>query len=311
MSKSRNWVFTINNPDTDVCVVGEGPLDSLLREQSNVRYAVYQLERGNDSNVVHAQGYLVLSSPRGHRWVCDTLGGRAHVEPRRGTHAEAKAYCTKADTRQEGPWEIGIEPAPEQGKRTDLETIKRKLDEGKSELTVAEEHFGSWCRYNKAFERYRQLKAPKRTFVPQVVLYIGPPGVGKSMSVRQNSPDAYWKQPGTAWYDLYDGVSDIVLDDFSGQMPMIDLLRLLDAYPLLLQVKGGQVNCGAKRIWITSNIEPKDWYKSEVWRKHPFEALRRRISQVYLWSDYSQTFLLTGKESLGTPVMGETQPGIE
>ena len=38
------------------------------------------------------------------------------------------------------------------------------------------------------------------------------------------------------------------------------LLRWLDRYPVLVEVKGGSRPLCAERIWITSNVDPRKWY---------------------------------------------------
>ena len=44
-------------------------------------------------------------------------------------------------------------------------------------------------------------------------------------------------------------------------MPLVDLQRLLDWYPLWVEVKGGSVPMLAKVYVITANTDPEDWYR--------------------------------------------------
>jgi len=38
------------------------------------------------------------------------------------------------------------------------------------------------------------------------------------------------------------------------------MLRWLDRYPVLVEVKGSSTSLVATKVWITSNIHPRDWY---------------------------------------------------
>jgi len=38
------------------------------------------------------------------------------------------------------------------------------------------------------------------------------------------------------------------------------MLRWLDRYPVLVEIKGSSEVLKAKNIWITSNMPPEDWY---------------------------------------------------
>ena len=88
-------------------------------------------------------------------------------------------------------------------------------------------------------------------------------------------PDAFWKAPESKWWDGYSGQETVVLDDFKDYaMPLVELQRLLDWYPLWVEVKGGSVPMMAKRYVLTSNTSPDDWYT----RADPHRTVRRRIS---------------------------------
>ena len=67
----------------------------------------------------------------------------------------------------------------------------------------------------------------------------GPSGTGKSRFVAKRWPKAFWKSPEAKWWDGYAGQEVVVLDDFKDYaMPLVDLQRLLDWYPLWVEVKG-------------------------------------------------------------------------
>ena len=96
--QGKYWVFTINNPK-----------DSTLPRQwgEKVQYCVWQVEK-TEEGPQHLQGYVVFKTNQ-RLAALKKLDGTAHWEPRMGSHEEAKQYCMKEETRQDGPFEIGDE----------------------------------------------------------------------------------------------------------------------------------------------------------------------------------------------------------
>lgn len=72
-------MFTINNPDDDF----DDP-----KAWPNVRYAVWQKERGANGTV-HLQGYVSFTKVHSLKMI-KKVNLRAHWEVRMGTHQEAK-----------------------------------------------------------------------------------------------------------------------------------------------------------------------------------------------------------------------------
>lgn len=269
-----NYLFTINNP-----TVEDKPL-----EWEKVKYLIFQKEKGEEGTI-HLQGYVCFTQNM-RISALKKLNARAHWEKRRGSHAQAKAYCSKDETRVEGPWEKGEEPA--QGKRTDLAEIKSKLDSGASLKEISNDHFNSWCRYRQSFATYKQLQQPKRDFKTKVAVIWGPTGVGKSRFVQEKAgEDCYWKSD-QKWWDGYTNQTHVCLDDFYGWIKYHDMLRLLDRYPLQLETKGGQVEFNSQYIWITSNKHPREWWKDLSEEK--YAALERRIELICYKTDQGETF---------------------
>jgi len=102
-------MFTINNPEAAPNLEGH-------------EY-VYQKEVGA-SGTPHYQGYIKFPNNKRLKAVREIVPG-AHLEVRRGTHLEAVAYCTKEETRVEGPWSTMSPHVP--GKRNDLEEFRQGI----------------------------------------------------------------------------------------------------------------------------------------------------------------------------------------
>lgn len=116
-----------------------------------------------------------------------------------------------------------------------------------------------------------------------VTLLYGPPGCGKTYWCQQHEGTKYWKQPSTQWWDGYTGQEITILDEFRGWLPFSNLLRLLDAYPLTVEVKGGQVAFTSDQIFLTCNHHPMMWYDKEKVGPTDLKALGRRIDTVYFF----------------------------
>lgn len=81
------------------------------------------------------------------------------------------------------------------------------------------------------------------------------------------------------WWDGYEGQQLLILDDFTGWIPMTQLLNVLDGYPMTLNVKNGRSMAAWTEVIITSNLHPKAWYRDEVMAMHDGgKALFRRIN---------------------------------
>lgn len=267
----RGWVFTINNPSSN-----DLPRDWTDR----VAFCAWQLECGS-SGTRHLQGYCLFNRSRKLAF-CKQLSPTAHWEPRRGSHKQALAYATKSDTRVEGPWQYG-EP-PHQGKRNDLHAVQEAIEAGADDRTLFEDHFPTMVKFHKGIKEYRRLLTRPRDFKTEVFVLWGPTGTGKSAHARSECPDAFWVDPpnvrqGAVWWCGYSGQADVVIDEFYGWLPWSLLLRLLDRYPVTLQSKGGSVPFVARRVYITSNRHPSQWYAYGP-DAMQYATLRRRLEHV-------------------------------
>lgn len=290
MAKSRNWCFTINNPDEEF---GEFP--------SNYKLILANREVGANGTP-HYQGYVEFNTSVAlshlRNW-----NARGHYEIRKGSQFDAIRYCLK-DFLSEGntaAWgfDLPLDALEAFGLVSDgldksltpvqlLETLEKKkvskllqlktlIDEGLSDKEIADYDFETWCRSHRALQAYRLLCVAPRNWEMDVIVIYGPTGTGKSRLCNELYPECYWKQRGK-WWDNYGHQETVVLDEFYGWLQWDVLLRLCDRYPLLVETKGGQIQFASKRIVFTSNTEPQQWYKNVY-----FDAFVRRVKKwIYM-----------------------------
>jgi len=91
--------------------------------------------------------------------------------------------------------------------------------------------------------------------------------------------DAYSKSPTTKFWDGYRSHKHVVMDEFRGGISVEHLLRWLDVYPVLVEIKGSAVPLVAETIWITSNIPIDLWYPGID--LETLSALKRRINVTH------------------------------
>ncbi len=272
----KNWVFTLFAP--------EGAVDEPINwydEVERVIFLAYQAEICPDSGRFHYQGYLRTSRKCKLTWLKNNVNARAHWERRYGTHEEARDYANKEESRVPLTRPVCIGEEPQGGRRTDLEILKEDLDAGMSLKEISDDHFHSYLRFGKMIKEYQVLhRQNTRDWQTQTVVYWGEPGVGKSRrALEEGGLDAYWlaRTEGTPWWDGYDGHDVVVIDEFMVGMIRRDIMcRLCDRYPLLVPVKGGMIPFVAKRIIITSNHPPSEWYP-----RIGLGPLERRLSEPH------------------------------
>lgn len=276
-TQARRWCYTLNNPSNEEKDFFRG-----LTEH-DARYGICQLESG-EKGTVHLQGYLEFASPKRLSWLKNRFNARAHWEKARGTLHDNKRYCSKEETRLEGPWEFGR--LPKQGRRSDLEEIKRDLDRDGNLYSISQNHFGQWVRYHKSFSKYisdRQRKNWRNDSRRRVTVFYGPTGTGKTRAASEiclkKVQDQYflWGPLQAEWFDGYQGETYVIYDEADKHSLRFGcLLQLLDRYPVQVQVKGGMIFWNAKVIFMTSTKHPSEWYPNK-----DYSQLERRIDDIY------------------------------
>lgn len=261
MSRHRNYCFTSFID----------PFEHKLTPD-NTKYVIVGREVCPDTGRVHFQGYVEFCGARTIQ-SAKALLGECHLEPRRGTPAEAAEYC-----RKDGNVILEFGIISKQGKRNDLVAIFEEIKEqGFDEVSIAERHCTAWAMYRKAFREFHQLHEDRRMWRTEVRIYYGPTGTGKTFTairVDGCTPVEYVKDG--RFFEGYNGEDNVLFDEFvPDEMPVTKWLQLCDEYPHRVNCKGGTRNWKPRLIVFTTNdLFPQSWYSG----MHS-DAFRRRVTE--------------------------------
>lgn len=258
--------------------------ENVLNNCHDLVFIICQQEKSPSTGKIHWQGYYECRNRLGIKGHKTNLGdNKAHIEKALGTAEQNIEYCSKSDSKLEnGLFYTWGKPAKQgQGARNDLLSLKEDLDKGHNLVTIADNHFECFLKYNKNIKEYILLKQQPRNWKTELIILVGPAGCGKTSWVHNNYPDYILidgSQTGV-WWDLYDGHETVLFDEFTGWIPFNTLLKLTDRYKMSVPGKGTIKNFIAKRLIICSNKLPEEWYPDIFQDKRLWEAFNRRIDK--------------------------------
>jgi hypothetical protein len=267
---AKHWCFTLNN----YSINDKDSLASLFDTDESCVYLVYGEEIG-DNGTPHLQGFISFNTRKTLQTVRTTVSTSAHFEVARGTPAQASDYCKK-----DGAFtEFGQLPAG-RGQRSDLALLSDRIREGATSEEIETEFPGQFIRYRtNILASIRERREP-RSWPSKVIILWGRSGAGKTRTVFDyHAIKDIWVHGSGKWFDGYDGHPVALFDDYTGsEFKLGFLLKLLDRYPMRVEVKGGFVQWIPKTIYFTSNKDPQTWYPN-VSDEHR-NALFRRFHTV-------------------------------
>lgn len=288
ISKSDNpkklWCFTCNNP-----AISATELLETLRDLCT--YIVIGNEVG-ETGTPHFQGYLELKVKKRFNTLKNAFPSTAvpHLEAKiaNSTRFQAAEYC-----RKEGNFvEHGTAPKAAKshnGSSKNLELVLSRVGNGEKISKVASEHPATWARNYRAIDVYQsmQMEIPNWRDM-EVHLYYGKTGTGKTFSCFDKYPDLFKKPIGKGlWFDGYEFEKTVLIDEFTGQYPLSDMLQIMDHYPVQVEKKGSHVKLACNLVLLTTNRHPSKYYVNEKsgipWEHREEEKLAffRRITKVF------------------------------
>lgn len=240
------WVYTLNN-------YTEGDISKLQLLDTSLHRCCKEVA---ESGTPHLQGAIVFR--RGYRLPqLKKLFPNIHWEPSKTK--DAHNYCIKGEIA------INVDNR-KQGVRTDLEDLYQMVKSKAPSEEILDSFPGAFFKYTRGIGEAQRILMPKITsYTPSTVIVLtGISGSGKSRLARMIDPNLYnVSQPtkdGPLWFDGYQANETLLFDDYyGGWCSESQMLKILDAYPMSVPIKGGFVPRNWKRIIITSEHTPHRW----------------------------------------------------
>ena len=315
-SQARKWHLTINNP-LEYGFTREKITEILMRFFPD--YFCMADEIG-ENKTPHTHIFIFSHSPIRFNTLKNRLP-TAHIEKAFGSAKENRDYIQKA-----GKWEndrkaeTSVEDSffeygklPEEKAETSpkMSALIENIRQGKRTIEIIDDA------PNFAF-RSRDIDILRQTLLSEKytvenrnlnVSYIfGTTGAGKTRSIYQaHIPrDIYrvtnYRSGHGISFDGYTGQDVLVFEEFNSQIPIEDMLNLLDRYPLQLPARYNDKIAAYETVYLTSNLPLSEQYKdTQIYRPETWKAFLRRIHTVIEYH---------GNGSITTKILNERSQGI-
>ena len=267
MSRSRNFVFTLNNhPDKAAEVEALDALPCVF-----MRYGKEVGETGTP----HLQGLVIFKSACTLSAAIGKLSG-CHVELCKDLFASMD-YCAKdGDVTDRGTPPMNQKVKGE----CNLERFKRARElatRGEFGLIDAD----IYIKYQGSLKKIHaesQTQPDQLTELTNQWLY-GPPGTGKSSRAFAENPGAYLKGL-NKWWDGYSGQSAVIVDDMDPYHKSLAQEFKVWAHhmPFPAETKGGSLCIRPEKIIVTSNYSIDEVCEDDMTRA----AMKRRFVEIYV-----------------------------
>lgn len=298
---SRKWLLTINNP------VEKGythdKLIEIMEQFKGVTYYCMSDEIGLETKTYHT--HLFIYAPNGVRF--NTIQKRVpncHIDYCKGTAQQNRDYVfkegkysgtDKEDTRVDGTQlEWGEMPVERQGRRNDIVDLYDMIANGMSDFQILDTSPDYMLNLNQIRQTRQVIRSEKfkNTFRQLITTYIwGSTGGGKTRYVMEKYgyENVYrvtnYKHP----FDDYRGQDVVLFDEFRSSLPLADMLKYLDGYPVVLPCRFADTQACFTKVYFTTNI-PLDKQYVNIQRDEieSYKAFLRRIHKVINWDKQSE-----------------------
>lgn len=297
---SRSWFCVLNNPqnlfgDIEPREMVDMAINKWIENKPHRTCAVnYEI---GDSGTPHMHMVLEDSSKARFSAIQKLFKG-IHIEPTRGTKAQAEDYINKRGKFEEKNHTV-IVPAmyhgeikANKGARNDLDIIEELLEQGKTpneimDLSIHFRKFENMIR--KQFWRLKHKATPQIRKV-NVIWHVGESGCGKSYTYKKlcddlGSDNVYLLNDyENGGFDNYCAEPILFMDEFKGNIKFSTLLNYLDVYPVQIHCRYSNGYALWDEVHITSVFPPEEAYNfmvdESMRNKDKIEQLKRRINKI-------------------------------
>lgn len=322
------WCMTYNAADTNNSFGHFTKIRdymTALHDNDFVDWSVGALEWAPTTDTPHVQAACHFKKKQRFNEALAKLdfGMHPHIEQCLGDAKSNRIYCLKLDTPHPNKifWEFGTLPVDG--------PTKVKMDWERN-LQLARTNHVESCDARLQICHLNNLRTLAFTGTSENIPALdvldnywicGPPGVGKSLFVRQTlsvslvggMQNVYLKDPRNKWWDLIKRNHTMILfDDLEKtDTHMAHLLKVAaDHYPFIAEIKGASQMIRPKHIVITSNYEINDFISTD---DVLCSAIKRRFKQIVVKDrkvlEDSWTEAQLGKTLICTNVHEECKQG--
>lgn len=302
---TKSWFAVFNNPADHGYIGSPEEVCHRLRDEwctTNTRTGAW-LYCISQAGLHHV--HMVLEDVKAMRFTAikKSYAIGMHFEATKGTKAEVEAYINKTGIFEEKGEDIiycvkvgeikGVD-----GKTSELKSIYNLIEQG---LTPKEVLYcnPNYYKYSTYIKQMYYDKRDRETDIVRdvkVVWHTGESGSGKSFSRIDLANEVgednifYLTAFGNGAFDGYNGQAYLWIEDFKGELPFGELLRILDVYKAEIHARYANIKALWKEVHITSIYHPKGIYNKMVKEyergQERQEQLMRRISFIrYHWKD--------------------------